>query len=80
MKNYLISVWFLLSFFSFLQVQENLLMERFNMNAFIPVFLGSEGREVAFTSRSTWIGVADAPRVNYFFYSGGQKKLSLDCN
>lgn len=55
-------------------------MERFNMNAFNPAFVGTEGREVAFTSRSTWIGVADAPRVNYFFYSGGQKKLSLDCN
>lgn len=78
MKNYLISVWFLLSFFSFSQVQENLLMERFNMNAFNPAFVGTEGREVAFTSRSTWIGVADAPTTNYFFYSGGRKKnLSL---
>ena len=75
MKNYLISVWFLLSFFSFSQVQENLLMERFNMNAFNPAFVGTEGREVAFTSRSTWIGVADAPREITFFTVADKKNF-----
>ena len=60
------------------QVQENLLMERFNMNAFNPAYVGSEGREVSFTTRSAWQGVLDAPRTNYFFYSGNPKKnLSL---
>jgi len=53
-------------------------MERFNMNAFNPAFVGSEGREVSFTTRSAWQGVLDAPRTNYFFYSGNPKKnLSL---
>ena len=51
---------------------------RFNMNAFNPAFVGAEGREISFTSRSIWFGIADAPKVNYFFYSGGRKKnLSL---
>jgi len=60
------------------QVQENLLMERFNMNAFNPAFVGSEGREVSFTTRSAWQGVVDSPRTSYFFYSGNPKKnLSL---
>ena len=60
------------------QVQENLLMERFNMNAFNPAYVGSEGREVSFTTRSAWKGVLDAPRTSYFFYSGNPKKnLSL---
>ena len=53
-------------------------MERFNMNAFNPAFVGAEGREISFTSRSIWFGIADAPKVNYYFYSGGRKKnLSL---
>lgn len=65
-------------FYGFSQVQENLLMERFNMNAFNPAYVGSEGREVSFTTRSTWQGVVDAPRTSYFFYSGNPKKsLSL---
>ena len=60
------------------QVQENLLMERFNMNAFNPAYVGSEGREVSFTTRSAWLGVVDSPRTSYFFYSGNPKKnLSL---
>jgi len=60
------------------QVQENLLMERFNMNAFNPAYVGSEGREVSFTTRSLWVGVVDSPRTSYFFYSGNPKKnLSL---
>ena len=53
-------------------------MERFNMNAFNPAYVGSEGRQVSFTSRSTWQGVANAPSISYFFYSGNPKKnLSL---
>ncbi|MDC1250244.1 type IX secretion system membrane protein PorP/SprF, partial [Flavobacteriaceae bacterium] len=60
------------------QVQENLLMERFNMNAFNPAFVGSEGREVSFTTRSSWQGVSGSPKMSYFFYSGNPKKnLSL---
>ena len=60
------------------QVQENLLMERFNMNAFNPAFVGSEGREVSFTTRSSWQGIAGSPKTSYFFYSGNPKKnLSL---
>lgn len=53
-------------------------MERFNMNAFNPAYVGSEGREVSFTTRSAWQGVVDSPRTSYFFYSGNPKKnLSL---
>jgi len=53
-------------------------MERFNMNAFNPAFVGSEGREVSFTTRSSWQGVAGSPKTSYFFYSGNPKKnLSL---
>ena len=60
------------------QVNENLLMERFNMNAFNPAYAGSEGRVLSFTTRSTWQGVSDAPRMNYLYYSGNPKKnLSL---
>ena len=55
------------------QVNENLLMERFNMNAFNPAYAGSEGRVISFTTRSTWQGVSDAPRMNYFYYSGNPK-------
>ena len=69
---------FLLGCITQAQVQENLIMERFNMNAFNPAYVGSEGREVSFTTRSTWQGVVDAPRTSYFFYSGNPKKnLSL---
>jgi type IX secretion system PorP/SprF family membrane protein len=60
------------------QVQENMLMERFNMNAFNPAYVGSEGREVSFTTRSAWQGVEGAPSTTYFFYSSNPKKnLSL---
>ena len=41
------------------QVKENMLMERFNMNAFNPAYVGSDGREVSFTTRSSWKGVKD---------------------
>jgi len=77
-KYYISIALILLGYTLQAQVQENLLMERFNMNAFNPAFVGSEGREVSFTTRSTWQGVLDAPRTSYFFYSGNPKKnLSL---
>jgi type IX secretion system PorP/SprF family membrane protein len=56
------------------QRNENLLMERFNMNAFNPAYAGSEGRVLSFTTRSTWQGVSGAPKMNYFYYSGNPKK------
>lgn len=59
---------------SFAQINENLLMERFNMNAFNPAFAGSEGRTLSFTTRSTWQGISGAPKMNYFYYSGNPKK------
>jgi len=79
MKKYLITTLLIaVGFYSQAQVQENLLMERFNMNAFNPAYVGSEGREVSFTTRSAWQGVVHAPRTSYFFYSGNPKKnLSL---
>ena len=77
-KQILIIVLLAIGYISQAQVQENLLMERFNMNAFNPAYVGSEGREVSFTTRSAWQGVVDAPRTSYFFYSGNPKKnLSL---
>ena len=75
MKRYLIILIFASTgYIAKAQVQENLLMERFNMNAFNPAYVGSEGREVSFTTRSAWQGVLDAPRTNYFFYSSSIKK------
>jgi hypothetical protein len=60
------------------QVRENMIMERFNMNAFNPAYVGSEGREVSFTTRSSWQGVSGSPKMSYFFYSGNPKNnLSL---
>ena len=77
-KQILIIVLLAIGYISQAQVQENLLMERFNMNAFNPAYVGSEGREVSFTTRSAWQGLVDAPRTSYFFYSGNPKKnLSL---
>ena len=79
MRRYLI-IFLVLAFGQTIQaqVQENLLMERFNMNAFNPAFVGSEGREVSFTTRSSWQGIAGSPKMSYFFYSGNPKKnLSL---
>ena len=58
----------------FAQVNENLLMERFNMNAFNPAYAGTEGRVLSFTIRSTWQGVSGAPKMNYFYFSGNPKK------
>ena len=79
MKRYLIILIFASTgYIAKAQVQENLLMERFNMNAFNPAYVGSEGREVSFTTRSAWQGVEGAPSTTYFFYSSNPKKnLSL---
>ena len=77
-KHFIAALFLFLGYILQAQVQENLLMERFNMNAFNPAYVGSEGREVSFTTRSLWQGVVDAPRTSYFFYSGNSKKnLSL---
>ena len=79
MRRYLI-IFLVLAFGQTIQAQvrENLLMERFNMNAFNPAYVGSEGREVSFTTRSSWQGIAGSPKMSYFFYSGNPKNnLSL---
>ena len=52
------------------QLNENMIAERFNMNAFNPAYVWSEGRQVFFSTRSSWQGVTGAPKVNYFSYSG----------
>lgn len=75
MKNYYITLaLFLLSTTAFSQTQENLLMERFFMNAFNPAYVGSEGKSIAIITRTTWSGVTQAPRSNYLYYSGAPKK------
>lgn len=56
------------------QVQENTILDRFNRNVFNPAYAGSEGKVIAFNTRSTWKGIADAPKTNYFMYSGNPKK------
>ena len=77
-KQLITTLLIAVGFYSQAQVQENLLMERFNMNAFNPAYVGSDGREVSFTTRSSWQGVVGSPRTSYFFYSGNPKKnLSL---
>ena len=73
-KQTLFIVFLVIGYFGQAQVQENLLMERFNMNAFNPAYVGSEGREVSFTTRSSLQGVSGSPKTSYFFYSGNQKK------
>ena len=45
---------------AFSQTQENLLMERFFMNAFNPAYVGSEGKSIAIVTRTTWSGIAQA--------------------
>ena len=63
------------------QLNENMIAERFNMNAFNPAYVGSEGKQVFFSTRSSWQGVTGAPRVNYFSYSGNPKNnLSIGGN
>ncbi|MDB4186167.1 PorP/SprF family type IX secretion system membrane protein [Flavobacteriaceae bacterium] len=75
MKNYYITLaLFLLSTTAFSQTQENMLMERFFMNAFNPAYVGSEGKSIAIITRTTWSGVTQAPRSNYLYYSGAPKK------
>ena len=59
---------------AFSQTQENLLMERFFMNAFNPAYVGSEGKSIAIVTRTTWSGIAQGPRSNYLYYSGAPKK------
>ncbi|MEK9604098.1 MAG: PorP/SprF family type IX secretion system membrane protein, partial [Flavobacteriaceae bacterium] len=71
---FLLLVLTLVTLKSHAQVNENLLMERFNMNAFNPAYAGSEGRVLSFTTRSTWQGVSSAPKMNYFYFSGNPKK------
>jgi len=72
-KNTVLVSLLLISISGIAQVNENMLMERFNMNAFNPAYVGSEGREISFTTRSSWQGVQDAPKINYLFYSGKTK-------
>jgi type IX secretion system PorP/SprF family membrane protein len=75
MKNYYITLaLFLLSTTAFSQTQDNMLMERFFMNAFNPAYVGSEGKSIAIVTRTTWSGVTQAPRSNYLYYSGAPKK------
>ena len=63
------------------QLNKNMIAERFNMNAFNPAYVGSEGKQVFFSTRSSWQGVTGAPRVNYFSYSGNPKNnLSIGGN
>ncbi len=38
------------------QVQENTILDRFNRNVFNPAYVGSEGKVIAFNTRSTWKG------------------------
>ncbi len=73
-KHFFTKIFLLFYLMSFAQVQENMIMERFNMNAFNPAYTGSEGREISFTTRSPWKGVSQAPKINYFYYSGNPKK------
>ena len=57
-KNTVLASLLLISISGIAQVNENMLMERFNMNAFNPAYVGSEGRETSFTTRSNWQGIA----------------------
>ena len=67
-----------ISFYTIAQVQENLLLERNYMNAFNPAFVGSEGKEFGFVTRSNWGNISNSPKTSYLFYSGEtKKKLTL---
>jgi len=72
--NLSIVLIFIFSAAAFGQTQENLLMERFLLNAFNPAYVGSEGKSIAIVTRTTWSGVTQAPRSNYLYYSGAPKK------
>jgi type IX secretion system PorP/SprF family membrane protein len=73
-KNLLLSLVLFNSFISFSQVNEDMIMDRFNMNAFNPAYVGIDGKEISFSSRSKWQGIGGAPSTNYIFYSGARKK------
>lgn len=73
-KNLLLSLVLFNSFISFSQVNEDMIMDRFNMNAFNPAYVGVDGKEISFSSRSKWQGIEGAPTTNYIFYSGARKK------
>ena len=78
MKKIILAFFILLNLDVFAQIQENMLMERFFMNAFNPAYVGSEGKLISITTRTAWSGIADTPRTNYLYYSGAPKKnLSL---
>jgi len=58
----------------FSQVNEDMIMERFNMNAFNPAFVGIEGQVFSFNSRTKWQGIDNAPKTSYFAYNSNRKK------
>ena len=74
--KYILSIvlFFVFSVVAFGQTQENLMMERFFMNALNPAYVGSEGKSIAIVTRTAWSGVTQAPRSNYLYYSGAPKK------
>jgi type IX secretion system PorP/SprF family membrane protein len=74
MKKIILAFFILLNLNVFAQIQENMLMERFFMNAFNPAYVGSEGKLISITTRTAWSGIADTPRTNYLYYSGAPKK------
>ena len=74
MKKIILAFFILLNLNVFAQIQENMLMERFFMNAFNPAYVGSEGKLISVTTRTAWSGIADTPRTNYLYYSGAPKK------
>ena len=74
MKKIILAFFILSNLNVFAQIQENMLMERFFMNAFNPAYVGSEGKLISVTTRTAWSGIADTPRTNYLYYSGAPKK------
>ena len=47
------------------------------INAFNPAFVGSEGKEFGFVTRSNWGNISNSPKTSYLFYSGETKKKFL---
>ena len=74
MKNFILFYLLFISINLLSQVQENMIMDRFNMNEFNPAYVGSEGREVSFTSSSARKGISQSPKTNYIYNSGNPKK------
>ncbi|MDA9244972.1 PorP/SprF family type IX secretion system membrane protein [Flavobacteriaceae bacterium] len=74
MKKIVLTFFILLNLNTFAQIQENMLMERFFMNAFNPAYVGSEGKTISVITRTAWSGIADSPQTNYLYYSGAPKK------